>query len=117
MQVRFVSAPPSFYAKINFQPSGAAVPPGYLVDAGQVFAARGNGLSCGWNANTTGEVRDRNVSNSPDPRYDTLIQLQKPTNPNASWEIAVPNGTYTVRLVASDPSIFGDVLRTNVEGA
>jgi hypothetical protein len=34
--------------------------------------------------------------------------MQRHTNPNASWEVAVPNGTYTVRVVAGDPtSTFG----------
>jgi hypothetical protein len=38
------------------------------------------------------------------------------TNPNARWEIAVPNGTYNVRVVAGDPSHIDSVFRTNVEG-
>jgi hypothetical protein len=42
--------------------------------------------------------------------------LQKSPNSNARWEMAVPNGTYNVRLVAGDPKHFDSVYRTNVEG-
>ena len=43
--------------------------------------------------------------------------MQKPANPNAVWKVAVPNGTYTVRIVAGDPDHFDGVFRLNVEGA
>jgi hypothetical protein len=42
--------------------------------------------------------------------------MQKTTNPNAVWEIAVPNGTYSVHLAAGDPAFFDSVYRINVEG-
>ena len=42
--------------------------------------------------------------------------MQKPENPNAVWELAVPNGTYRVRVVSGDPSHIDSVFRTNVEG-
>ena len=32
------------------------------------------------------------------------------------WELAVPNGTYRVRVVAGDPTHIDSVYRTNVEG-
>src|SRR3712207_2624023 len=35
---------------VNFQPSGASVPAGFVADTGAVFAARGNGFSYGWDA-------------------------------------------------------------------
>ena len=62
------------------------------------------------------QARDRNSAASPDQRYDTLTHLQKPANPNAFWDIAVPNGTYTVRVVAGDPDYVDSVYRLNVEG-
>jgi len=107
---------PRFGARINFQPAGAAVPAGYLPDAGAVLALRSGGERFGWNADNTAQTRDRNATNSPDQRYDTLTHLQKPANPNAVWEIVVPNGTYTVRLVAGDAAHFDGVFRLNVEG-
>ena len=101
--------------KINFQPSGAPIPSGYLADTGAVFANRGNGWSYGWNVDNSAQTRDRNASNSADQRYDTLIHLQKPVNPNATWELAVPAGTYTVRTVSGDPSNIDSVYRLNAE--
>ena len=93
-----------FQAKFNFQPAGVAVPTGYLVDSGSVFAAHPNGFTYGWNADISSVAIDRNAPNSPDQRYDTLIHLQRPVSPNSVWSLAVPNGTYRVRVVAGDPT-------------
>jgi len=109
-----VSTPTSIL--INFQPAAAPVPAGYLADGGLVYAARGNGQTYGWNADNTAQTRDRNAANSPDQRYDTLNHLQKPGNPDAVWEIAVPNGTYVVRVVSGDALHFDSIFRTTVEG-
>ena len=103
--------------RVNFQLASAPVPAGYLPDGGLVFANRGNGQSYGWNADNTAQTRDRNASNSADQRYDTLTHFQKPANPDAVWEIAVPNGAYSVRIVSGDASNFDSVFRTTAEGA
>src|SRR5687768_17539168 len=66
-----------YFAKVNFQPAGAAVPAGYVADVGLVYGDRGNGLSYGWDATNTAATRDRNAANSPDQRYDTLTHTQK----------------------------------------
>jgi hypothetical protein len=43
--------------------------------------------------------------------------MQWPSNSrNATWEIAVPNGTYRVRIVAGDPSYWDSVHRISAEG-
>jgi endonuclease/exonuclease/phosphatase family metal-dependent hydrolase len=102
--------------KVNFQPAASPVPSGYLADTGLPFAARGNGWSYGWNADNTTQTRDRNAANSPDQRYDTLAYMQRPENPNASWEVAVPNGTYRVRVVAGDPSFYNNQVAIAAEG-
>lgn len=102
--------------KINFQPASAAVPAGYLSDAGLVFGNRGNGQSYGWNADNSVQTRDRNSGTSRDQRYDTLNHLQKSGNPDAVWEIAVPNGSYVVRVVSGDAAYYDSVFRTSVEG-
>jgi glucose/arabinose dehydrogenase len=107
---------PRLAARINFQPTGAAVPAGYLAVVGAVYGLRASGERYGWNADNAAQTRDRNAANSPDQRYDTLTHLQKPGNPNASWQLAVPNGTYTVRVVAGDASHFDSVFRIAVEG-
>jgi hypothetical protein len=103
--------PPSAPAgtRINFQPAGPAFS-GYLVDSGLVFGDRGNGQSYGWNVNIAGESRNRNNALSPDERYDTLIHMG-----NRVWEIALPNGNYTVHVVVGDPSYTDVVSRLAVE--
>jgi glucose/arabinose dehydrogenase len=101
--------------RINFQPASAPVPAGYLADGGLVYGNRGNGQTYGWNADNTAQMRDRNVSNSPDQRYDTLAYMQRPGNPDASWEIAVSNGAYRVRIVVGDPSYYGSTFAVSAE--
>jgi hypothetical protein len=102
--------------RINFQPASAPVPAGYLVDGGLLYGARGNGQTYGWNAVNTGQARDRNSTLSPDQAYDTLNHMQKAENPNAIWEIALPNGTYDVRMVSGDAGYFDSVFRIAAEG-
>jgi glucose/arabinose dehydrogenase len=102
--------------RVNFQPATAPVPSGYLADTGRVYAARGNGQTYGWRADNSAQTRDRNAANSADQRYDTLTHLQNPEAPDAIWEIAVPNGTYVVRVVSGDASYFNSVFRIMVEG-
>jgi len=104
-----------FEVHINFQPGGSPMPAGYVNDSGRSFGNRGNNFSYGWNA-LNNHARDRNNSLSPDQRYDTLNHMQKPSNPNASWRLAVPNGTYNVHIVAGDPSYIDSVYRIFVEG-
>ena len=60
-------------------------------------------------------TRDHNSPLSPDQRYDTLAHMQK-NDANLSWQIAVPNGTYTVRVVAGDPDYTDSDYKINVEG-
>ncbi|MEO5821257.1 MAG: PQQ-dependent sugar dehydrogenase [Vicinamibacteraceae bacterium] len=110
------TTPPPTAILVNFQPAASPVPAGYLADGGLVYASRGNGQSYGWTIDNTAQTRDRNASNSPDQRYDTLTHFQKPANPDAIWEIAVVNGTYRVRVVSGDASNSDSVFRTTVEG-
>jgi hypothetical protein len=105
-----------FFAHVNFSDAGGEAFPGYVKDSGLVYADRGNGYSFGWNLDNTLNARDRDAANSPDERYDSLNHLQKPDNPNASWELAVPNGTYQVHVVSGDPANFDSVYRISVEG-
>src|SRR5688572_4865255 len=104
-----------FEANINFQKATPAAPAGYFLDAGQVYGARGNGLTYGWDADNTASARDRNNALSPDQRYDTLTHMQ--LYGTRTWEIAVPNGNYTVHVVGGDPSAADSTLGINVEGA
>ena len=101
--------------KINFQPVAAEVPPGYLPDGGAVYANRGNGFSYGWNADNSATTRERNSPLAFDQRYDTLIHLQKPENPDAVWEIALPPGIYDVYAAAGDPAAFDGYMHSTAE--
>lgn len=101
---------------MDFQSASAPTVAGYLVDSGAVYGARGNGETYGWNAINSDGAYDRNSRLSPDQRYDTVIQTQRHTNRDAVWEIAVPNGTYSVRIVAGDPATSSAVYRYTAEG-
>jgi hypothetical protein len=98
--------------KVNFQPLAAPTAPGYLIDGGQVFGSRGNGFSYGWNASATGFTRDRDLNASQ--KFDTLVHTQ--LYGSRVWEIGVPNGTYSVLIMAGDAQYFDSVYKFNVEG-
>ncbi|MGH7180108.1 MAG: hypothetical protein ACREJC_22210 [Tepidisphaeraceae bacterium] len=101
---------------INFQTNIAtSAGPEFVKDIGQVFGSRGNGLSYGWDADITGSARVRNNVRSPDFRYDSLIKMQD-GGANRTWEIAIPNGLYQVRLVAGDPDFTDSIYKMNLEG-
>lgn len=104
--------------KINFQPLSAAVPTGYLKDTGSAFAGRAGVYSYGWlngtSPATNFNAADRNSSLSPDQRYDTLNSMQR--NGTFTWELAVPNGSYRVHVVAGDAIALDSVYKINVEG-
>lgn len=99
------------FAKINFQRAQDTVPSGFLADTGAVFGDRGNGFSYGWNANNAGQARNR--GGSP-PEFVTFNHMQ--LNGTFTWEIAVPEGDYQVRVVAGDPNHFDSTYRIDVEG-
>ncbi len=102
-------------ARVNFEPAGAAVPAGYVADAGAVYAARGNGFSYGWNVDNSANTRDRNNSLAPDQRFDTLTLLQ--SGGGLFWEFGAPNGRYAVSLTSGDPSFTDSVYAAAIEGA
>jgi glucose/arabinose dehydrogenase len=101
----------SVSVKVNFQPPSAAVPAGYVADVGSVYRNQGNGFTYGWDAVNTG-YRDRNKT--ADQRYDTFNHTQ--AYGARTWSLQVPNGAYTVRLVAGDSSAYNSVYQYNLEG-
>ncbi|HEX8912133.1 MAG TPA: sulfatase, partial [Humisphaera sp.] len=82
-------------ARVNFQPASAPTVGGYLVDAGATFAAR-NGRTYGWNVSHAATVYDR--GRNPDQLLDTCVAVHA----GARWELAVPSGTYLVKVTAGD---------------
>jgi hypothetical protein len=83
---------------INFQPASVVAPQGYLIDSGLSFAKAGNGYTYGWTTDVSSFAVQRNNAASPDVRYDTAIMLVS----GGTWEMAVPNGMYNVKIVAGD---------------
>lgn len=102
----------AFTAHINFQPAKASVPKGYVLDSGATFH-KAAGLTFGWTARNPYAV-DRNSRLSLDQRYDTFNQLN-PGSKSPNWEIAVPNGSYLVHIVAGDPLDKGNIYRIKAE--
>jgi hypothetical protein len=100
---------------INFQPSAIATPAGYLADVGDTFGDRGSGLSYGWSSSRVDQAFS---FDPPFPGLDlklwTVIEMA--ADVTASWEAAVPNGAYSVNIVAGGP--FAETLQqVSVEGA
>jgi hypothetical protein len=103
-----------FKAFIDFRPSTGAGAPGYRADTGLAFGGRGSGFSYGWNVDNTANTRRRNSLSSPGLRWDTLNHMQQ--GGTFTWEIAVPNGPYRVKIVAGDPSFTNGIFKIAAEG-
>jgi hypothetical protein len=86
-----------FNAFVNFQPVNTPAVKGYKADWGRLYGLRGNGLTYGWNKSAQNFMYDNNNPASPDQRFDTGV---KPGG--RKWDIAVPNGTYSVFLLGGD---------------
>ena len=105
-----------FSANINFNNTTSQVPASFITDIGAAYPNQSNGLTFGWNANNSANAVDRNNPNAPTVQQDSFAEMQASSNPNASWMIAVPNGTYSVQIVAGDPNAFNSVYKIAVNG-
>lgn len=94
-----------FSAKVNFQPANTPLVDGYLPDTGATYGLRANGYTYGWQTDNSANMRDRNLAD--DQRYDTVALTQ--LYGENTWEIEVPQGQYTVRVVAGDPAYIDSV--------
>ena len=108
------STTPLLAVHLHFTSDATEAPAGYLADVGRAYAARTNALTYGWNQDNTAAMRDRDSTASPDELHDGLGHMQKPDNPNAWWGLAVPNGTYSVTVLAGDPDFIDSIYRINV---
>ena len=114
LDIALQPASPLFTAKINFQPPGAVAPQGFVADSGAAFGPRAGGYTYGWETTLApGNLLERHAGRSQDLRYDTLCQMQAGTN--HTWEIAVPNGPYSVLLAAGDPAYSNGWYRVAAE--
>ncbi|MCK4425940.1 MAG: PKD domain-containing protein, partial [Deltaproteobacteria bacterium] len=91
---------------INFQPSNAEVPEGFLPDSGYSYDEE---RGYGWNGRGRLRTYDRNSRRSPDQQHDTIMYIY----PYQQWEMAVPNGTYEVTVSIGDPKTR--IYRQNVQ--
>ncbi|MEA1866505.1 MAG: PKD domain-containing protein [Thermodesulfobacteriota bacterium] len=80
---------------INFQPSNAKVPEGFLPDSGYSYDEE---RGYGWNGKGRRRPYDRNSHRSPDQQHDTVMYIY----PYQQWEMAVPKGTYEVTVSIGD---------------
>jgi hypothetical protein len=96
-RVNFLEIAPYFATtKINFQLAGSPTVAGYQQDNGLAYADRGNGLTYGWNFDNSATARDRNKN--ADQLLDTVVQFRT----GSTWAIALPNGTYSVKVSVGD---------------
>lgn len=103
--------------QINFQPSTANLPAGYIKDSGEAYdATRGYGWVRQDSLQSAEHkplsvakyARDRDRSKTYQA-LDTLQHMQYPDTPAAAWEYAVPNGTYSVSVSVGDQPGSGGV--------
>lgn len=92
-------------AHINFQPAAIGAVGGYDIDAGAIFADRGNGFSYGWVNDNAKFTKFKNSKIAPDNRYRTYSTLDLKKNP--TWELALPNGEYSLHLVVGKGGATG----------
>ena len=118
-----------FRAKVQFLPKGSMPADGYLPENGTKFALKEGGLSYGWNQDMTAHVRDRLSTNNTAPQKKLAASRRAPTRVHetfsyvdhdkiktkAVWEIAVPNGRYSVRVIAGDLVAKDSIYSVNVE--
>lgn len=110
----------AFQVSVNFQPAKVPTPAGYVADSGAFYGDRGNGYSYGWSGGKLPAItREQNAAkpsrNGPDTSYDTFA-LVYPTGRGSQWQIAVPNGEYTVQVVTGSPIVFPALYRVEVDG-
>jgi hypothetical protein len=107
----------NFANAVNGTPANnpAPTPVGYIQDIGEAFGLRASGLTYGWDRDITVDSRWRLNTPAPDLRWATFNHLQKQL-PSRVWEIEIPNGFYSVYLVAGDSENVNSVFQFDIEG-
>lgn len=107
-------SPPPLVLRVNFQPEDSTnVPRFHRADIGRPYGTRANKFTYGWNTSNEDSARQRLSDNAPDFKHDTLNHFR---SGSATWEVAVPNGTYVVKILAGDPRYTDSIYRIDVEG-
>ena len=100
----------AFEAAVNFAPEAAPRSPGLYKDYGTVFGQRRDGLSYGWNTDQSAQTVYNAVSRAR--KNNGFVKLAA----GATWEIAVPNGQYTIYAVAGDLTARSERIGVLAEG-
>ncbi len=107
------SAIPLIELHINFTSTTGDATPNYLNDVGLQFGFNGNWLKFGWNTHQIANGFDRDASNSPDERHDSFHSMSN-TSGAIYWVIDLPNGNYSVHVIAGDPADTASSYKINV---
>jgi hypothetical protein len=109
-----VDNPPALTAplRVKFHPAESPGMEGWLSDTGKLFGPREGGRHYGWHYDCSHNFATA-AKESVEPVYRSFYRLPDPRDvkngryarvPKAMlWEVAVPNGTYRVRLLGGDP--------------
>jgi RHS repeat-associated protein len=103
--------------RVNFQPETTAIPDGFIADKGRLYnvnVPRTNGLTYGW-LDTTGRPLHTIRHFHPLPQYDTFGLVAQDST-TWTWQIALPNGTYPVAIVAGDATSLAHTNNLVVNG-
>ncbi|HYE05647.1 MAG TPA: right-handed parallel beta-helix repeat-containing protein [Planctomycetota bacterium] len=99
--------------RVDFKPATSPTLPGWMADGGEVYGDRAGGFIYGWSADISADARDRNLDSNQ--LRDALLQVQR-WGGAPTWELAVRDGTYQVRLVCGDAGYTNSEYRMDVEG-
>ncbi|MFN8074087.1 MAG: PQQ-dependent sugar dehydrogenase [Kineosporiaceae bacterium] len=92
----------------SFRPSASPPPSGWTADDGAAYSStRFTGF--GWSRDLTDRTRDRAVLG--DPLRDAFVHTD-----DATWEAALPSGTYRLRAVSGDPTATDSTHVLDAEG-
>ncbi|MEV0679066.1 Ig-like domain-containing protein [Actinosynnema sp. NPDC050436] len=107
----------AFSLKVNFSDQATTPPAGYARDFGEAYGPRAGGHTYGWVALGTttplGLVGNGRNRGGPDVRLATLVHAQLPAgsagvSAPGSWELAVPDGVYSVSVAVGDAGTATD---------
>jgi len=101
-----------YLARFNFGPEVTQSVPGYTLDTGAAYGASPAGMAHGWTPGAINGGKVRSSTRSADDRYDSFLK----TELGSTWELSVPDGFYTVRLVAGDARSSSRALVFTAEG-
>lgn len=112
-EVQAQSAP----VNISFQPASFPLQSGYRGDFGQAYGPRGNGYLYGWNTDHTARTFAYAAVPGAESMFGAAWSLIEMVPGSAtSWEIALPNGSYDVTIVAAGYQCEGTLQQIAAEG-